>query len=295
MNAAKAILMGARPNTLLLGLGPVVLGSIYGGKLSESGVSPWLFAASVFLVMSMQAAANLVNDVKDALSGVDNQKTRLGPKRVVASGFASADLIRNAYRILFVLALLVGSALVIYVGWSALAVACLCCLFAYMYTGGPFPLSHLGLGELVAWLFFGPVAVAGSSFLQQAQWTKEALLLGFGHGFIAAAVMAINNFRDRPEDVKQGKKTLATRLPEVYARWLPELFIIASLLCFAFYCWNAQGNLLVQAAILILLTLPMFLKMPGLLEAGGIKLNSALKMTTIWSAAYTSGLLVCIW
>ena len=67
---------------------------------------------------------------------------------------------------------------------------------AYGYTGGPFPLAYLGLGELFVVLFFGLVAVGGSFFVQTGQWDWPAVILGLQVGLLSALLIAINNLRD---------------------------------------------------------------------------------------------------
>jgi 1,4-dihydroxy-2-naphthoate octaprenyltransferase len=66
--------------------------------------------------------------------------------------------------------------------------------------------------------FFGWVAVAGTVFIQTGHWPPEALLLGTQVGLLSAALISINNLRDREEDAGTGKRTLAVRLGDRAAR-----------------------------------------------------------------------------
>ena len=205
MNTWKAILIGVRPPTLLLGISPVLLGTALGFRevLGSGQALSWLndvmFLAAISVVLVLQSPANLVNDVKDAESGVDNEG-RVGPLRVVQAGLLSAEKAKKAYQIMLLMGVVIGCILSVYGGPSMIALALVCALAAYAYTGGPKPLSHLGLGELVALLFFGPVAVLGTAYLQSLSWQWSDLIWSLGPGFLAAAVMAINNLRDRRGD-----------------------------------------------------------------------------------------------
>lgn len=299
-NHWRGLLLAIRPPTLLVGISPVLVGSAYGYMINrQQGETSWwqagMFLLALLLVIAMQSAANLVNDLKDAETGIDQATTRLGPQRVVSSGILSAQFVRRSYQILFALVLLCCLILVFYGGWTVVALGALCCLFAYLYTGGPWPLSHIGAGELVALLFFGPVAVAGSAYLQLRDWHFASLILGLGPGCIAATVMAINNYRDRQGDLLAGKKTLATRLSESAARRLPWIFLCGSLGIFFIFSllW---GRSLWFSILLFLLVAAAARRMirPFIVPDAG-RLNLALKKTTIWDILYAVGLIGAIW
>lgn len=290
MSPLKALLIAVRPPTLLVGLGPVLIGLSLGiAKWHELAVTPargiWSGIAAVFLVLLLQAAANLVNDAKDAAKGVDNEK-RLGPLRVVQSGLLSMELVRMSYRLCFSLAALIVFALY----WSQQdllipAVAAGCALAAYAYTAGPFPLAYFALGELVACIFFGPVAVMGTFYLLTGQLLWETAAWGLGSGFIAAAIMAINNFRDRASDQLAGKRTIANLLGGESGRNLPLLLVLCSLGVLLNY--GIQHNKIIIAVPWTLLGL-MFIRrriIPRLVGEGPL-LNQALKFTALFNFFY---------
>jgi 1,4-dihydroxy-2-naphthoate octaprenyltransferase len=116
---------------------------------------------------------------------------------------------------------------------------------AYGYTGGPFPLAYLGLGELFVILFFGLVAVMGTVFIQTGEWTGQAALLGLVVGGLSALLITINNLRDVEEDAKTGKKTLAVRLGWKLARLavIDELLLVLVPLFFLLRVLGLGGGL----------------------------------------------------
>ena len=286
------ILKACRPPTLLLGFTPVLVGSSYGIFQQQQsdmiiGWQNWLsLAGCLLLVFCLQSAANLINDLKDAESGVDSAETRLGPQRYVSSGLLAPGLVRMSYRLLLLLGLVTGVGLALIGGWIAVGLAAICVVFAYAYTAGPWPLSHYGLGELVAFIFFGPVAVGGCYFLQTGHWTSAALSLGAGPGFLAAAVMAINNFRDRENDYLSGKKTIATRLPVQAAQRLPWIFILAAIIIIGLLSALALDY---TRAILVALSLVILahIQIKPWLKNSAPQLNQALKQTTKFSFLYS--------
>lgn len=225
----RGLVIAARPATLLASLGPVLVGTAIGmksaGTVTISGVAT--FFATALAAALMQAGANLVNDVKDFERGVDDDQ-RVGPPRMTQSGLVSATDVRYAYRWVFAAALVIGVLLALKAGPLIFVLGAASVTVAYMYTAGPFPLSYHGLGEVAALVFFGPVAVAGSAYLQFSTWDWRACEWGFGPGLIAASMMAINNYRDRATDSKAGKRTLALLVGEELARRLPFMALVAA-------------------------------------------------------------------
>lgn len=230
---ALSILMAIRPKTLFLGLCPVMLGTALAfAHLQHISWRHVGFAlVTVLIVVLLQAAANLVNDVKDFERGVDDD-ARVGPARAVAEGLLSPSFIKNLYRGAFAIALVLSAALAFAVDIRLIGVGIACAVAAYAYTGGPFPLAYYGLGELLAFAFFGPVAVASCYYLYHLDVPATVWAYSGLTGIIAAAVMAINNYRDRHTDKATGKTTFATLLPEAVSLKIVQGLIIAPVVIF---------------------------------------------------------------
>ena len=81
-----------------------------------------------------------------------------------------------------------------------------------LYTGGPRPYGYAGLGEVFVFLFFGLVAVNGSYYVQLEQLDALPLGLSIAVGFLATAILVVNNVRDLETDRRAGKMTLAVRM-----------------------------------------------------------------------------------
>lgn len=222
----KYWILAIRPKTLLAGIAPVLLGLAI--AYYETGIIT-ITTAIITLVTTLflQIASNLANDYLDAHRGVDS-KSRLGPTRVTSSGLISSDKVRNALITTLILALITGSYLMWVGGIPIVLIGILSLYFAYGYTGGPFPLSYNGLGEIAAYLFFGVIAVSGTTYLQTHSFSKLSVILGSGPGFISAAILAINNLRDYRSDNEANKRTLAVRFGTNFQRLMTLSFILAS-------------------------------------------------------------------
>ena len=118
--------------------------------------------------------------------------------------------------------------LAITTAWWLVAVGVLCILAAWFYTGGKRPYGYLGLGELMVFVFFGLVAVIGTTYVQTSSFDLPALYAGVGIGALACALLVVNNLRDIPTDREVGKHTLAVVLGAERTRALYALLTLAA-------------------------------------------------------------------
>lgn len=212
----KNWLQAIRPKTLFASLSPVLLGLSI-AYIEQSRLNILIAILTAISAQLMQIASNLANDYLDSSQGIDTDK-RLGPTRVTHAGLISASSMKRALIIVMALAFMMGTYLMWIGGPIIMLIGLLSLYFAYGYTGGPFPLSYNGLGEVAAFLFFGVIAVTGTAYLQTHQFSKLAFIISFGPGFISATILAINNLRDIETDRETKKRTLAVRFGEAFQR-----------------------------------------------------------------------------
>ncbi|MCR9205659.1 MAG: 1,4-dihydroxy-2-naphthoate octaprenyltransferase [Halobacteriovoraceae bacterium] len=230
----KPWILAARPKTLPAGAGPVFLGLALAFKISGY-LNPLIAILTFLCALLLQISSNLINDYYDGVRGLDDEN-RLGPPRAVALGLLTPQQVKRGFQITLLTSFLLGLYLMYIGGPVIITIGLLSLFFSWAYTGGPFPLSHLGLGEVFAFLFFGPVAVYGTWFLQllpihplsPENQLPLVLMYGASVGFISAALMGVNNLRDRFGDSQKGKKTLATFLGGQATRKLIVLFLLIS-------------------------------------------------------------------
>jgi 1,4-dihydroxy-2-naphthoate octaprenyltransferase len=214
--ALHAWLLAVRPRTLTIAVGPVLVGTAAGS--AEAGrFDPAAMAVAMIAAVLIQAGTNLQNDVGDCLRGADGAD-RIGPPRVTSLGWLSAAQVERAAAIAFGLAIALGSYLVRLGGWPVLAAGVASIAAGIAYTRGPRPIAYTGLGESFVFVFFGLVAVCGSYYLQAGSLGPSAILAGAMIGLLAAAVLAVNNYRDIESDRRAGKHTLAACLGGGFAR-----------------------------------------------------------------------------
>jgi 1,4-dihydroxy-2-naphthoate octaprenyltransferase len=244
-------LAAIRPKTLGASVGPVLVGI---AVAIGDGAFRWPAAAAALAGgVLLQVLANLVNDLEDFRRGADDER-RSGPLRVCAAGWVSPEAMRSAIAACLGLFLVPAAYLAWVGGWVFVAIAATCVLFAFLYTAGPRPLAYLGLGDPAAFLFFGPVAAAGTYAAQAGAVTPVAWVASLMPGFLATALIAVNNLRDREGDARAGKRTVAVRIGdrpariEIVACLVAAAAVPAGLAAFA----SRPGALLATLAALVL-------------------------------------------
>lgn len=222
---AKLWIAGARPRTLPAAVVPVVVGGAC--ALESDDQVWWRIVLALVVSLALQVGVNYANDYSDGVKGTDEK--RVGPLRLVGSGFASPSAVKRAAFIALGVAGIAGLVLAATTSWWLLLVGATAMAAAWTYTGGPKPYGYIGLGELFVFIFFGVVATIGSTFVVIEDVTATSVIASVAVGLFACALLVINNLRDIPGDTVAGKKTLAVRLGDKRTRVLfyAELLLAA--------------------------------------------------------------------
>lgn len=223
----KIWLMAFRPKTLMAAISPVVVGTVlaYVHGIHHFPSAGW----ALFGALMIQIGTNLANDYFDFKKGADNED-RLGPTRVTQAGLVSPLGMKVAMVLVFGLAALAAVMLVMRAGWPIVIIGVVSIISGIFYTAGKKSLAYLGLGDIFVLIFFGPVATAGTYYVQSLELNMAAIVAGLGPGFISVAILAVNNLRDVDTDVRVKKKTLAVRFGKVFAMGEYLVAIIAGCL-----------------------------------------------------------------
>jgi len=217
MATAGEWLEGARPRTLPAAISPVLAGSAVAWYYAGFRWELALLAAVVAL--ALQVGVNYANDYSDGIRGTDD--ARVGPVRLVGSGAATPRAVKRAAFVAMGVGAAAGLAIVVITGyWWLLAVGAAALLAGWFYTGGPRPYGYLGLGEVFVFVFFGLVAVAGTTYIQLGGVPAAGWWAAVAIGALACTLLVANNLRDLAGDLEAGKRTLATRLGDRGTRWL---------------------------------------------------------------------------
>jgi 1,4-dihydroxy-2-naphthoate octaprenyltransferase len=276
---------GARLRTLPLGIAPVILGTGAAHILDDNGWH-WVRALLALAVaVSLQIGVNYANDYSDGIRGTDNH--RVGPARLTGSGAAKPRTVLIVALSFFALAAVAGLLLVILTGFYWLLIVGAAAIVAgYFYTGGKRPYGYNALGEVFVFVFFGLVATAGTTYVQEGTVNTESWLSGVAIGFIACAVLMVNNIRDITQDRQAGKRTLAVVLGDRAARIVFVVFLLLPYVILGFFAVFYPNSYLVFFSLLLALptaAIALFAKTPQ-------ELILALKLASLLALVYALGL-----
>jgi len=212
-----------RLRTLPLALSATILGSFLG---YAEGKFRWgVFIFGTLTTLFLQILSNLANDYGDARKGTDDEH-RVGPLRVTQSGLVSQGSMRIMIIIFVILSLISGSLLI----WSGLRggnlllyavffVLGFSAIFAAIkYTIGKRPYGYVGLGDIMVFIYFGILGVAGTYFLHTQSFHPSILLPASSIGLLSVGVLNLNNIRDHENDAVNGKFTLVVRMGVPWAK-----------------------------------------------------------------------------
>jgi len=224
-NTTNPWILAARPKTLPAAVAPVCVGTALAASHGRLAVGPALAALSGALLL--QIGVNLANDYFDFVRHIDTAD-RIGPVRVTQSGLVPPHRVRQAMGSVLGCAALVGIYLISVGGWPIAIIGIASILSALAYSGGPYPLASHGLGDIFVFIFFGPVAVCGTYYVQAQNLHPASIWLSVPVGLLITAIIVVNNLRDIDTDQKAGKRTLAVRIGPARSMTLYAVLVLAA-------------------------------------------------------------------
>lgn len=214
-----------RPRTLFSGLSSVLVALFYAASL---GALDWVKAVLLIVVaISAQIGSNIANDLIDYRKGADTQE-RTGPLRPLSKGLLTEREVRCALYLSLLFLVGAGVALVALSSWWLILVGVFVVLGIFAYSGGPYPLSYHGLGDVAVLVFFGWVPTVTSFYILRGTVMDLTLWhLATAIGLASVNILVVNNYRDVEEDRKVGKRTLIVRMGRDFA---PRFYLTLGLL-----------------------------------------------------------------
>lgn len=218
-----------RLRTLPLASSSVIMGSFLA---VYDGVYKWsVIILSLLTTLLLQILSNLANDYGDSLKGTDNMN-RVGPMRTVQSGEISLSRMRFAVIFFAFLSFISGTLLLYYafesINWEViifLIVGIGAIAAAIKYTVGNRAYGYAGYGDFFVFLFFGIAGVLGTYYLNTLSFRWDILLPAMAVGFFSMGVLNLNNMRDIENDLKSGKRTVASKFGFRRAKLYHEVLI----------------------------------------------------------------------
>lgn len=173
-------------------------------KIVHAGIFSTFLTAAIFIL----AWTNLSNDVFDSETGIDKNK----PHSLV-------NLTGNKLLIFWLgnLFLALGLLGIIAISWwqqdlTVIGIVLLCCVLGYSYQGPPFRLGYQGLGEIICFICFGPMAVSAAYYSQTQTWSPINLAASIVVGIATSLILFCSHFHQVKDDLTAGKRSPIVRL-----------------------------------------------------------------------------------
>ncbi len=274
---------GARLRTLPAAIAPVAVGT--GAAAFDDGAIWWKALLALGVSLALQVGVNYANDYSDGIKGTDED--RVGPLRLVGSGLVAPARVKAAAFAFLGLGALFGLALAATSSWWLVLVGAVAILAAWGYTGGSRPYGYRALGEVSVFVFFGLVAVLGTTFTQLGGINGVSVAGAIGVGSLACAILVANNLRDIPTDSATGKRTLAVVMGDARTRLFYVVLMVVAFVLVVAWCVTQT-----PWAVLALIGLPPALRATAVVRGGGAgpQLIPVLKDTGVAELLYAIGL-----
>ncbi|XGB41841.1 MAG: 2-carboxy-1,4-naphthoquinone phytyltransferase [Nodosilinea sp. LVE1205-7] len=227
--APRLWLAAVKPPMYSVAIMPIVIGTIvaYGDTRHFNQSIFYSFLLAAILILAWE---NLSNDLFDSATGIDVNKAH-----------SVVNLTRN-HRLVFALAngcLILGLMAILTICLTqqdptVLGLIGLCCLLGYLYQGPPFRLGYQGLGEILCFLSFGPLALGAAYYSQTQTWSWGSQLAGGIVGLTTSLVLFCSHFHQVQDDQAAGKRSpivrLGTRRSAQLVPWICALVFALTLL-----------------------------------------------------------------
>jgi len=255
---------------------------------------------TLFTAFLLQILSNLANDYGDAVSGVDSEK-RDGPDRMVQSGRISKEAMGKAVLLFAFLSLLAGSFLLyitfpsdFYTALVFLLLGLIAIAASIKYTVGENPYGYAGFGDLFVFVFFGPVLIFGTYYLQSQTLDWLVLLPASSIGLLSIGVLNVNNIRDIESDKESGKNSIPVRIGRKKAVLYHTVLLTGAILLALVY--TSQSYLDLFQLIFLIALLPLVKNIRAVATKSSKELDPYLKQmaisTLLFSLLFSIGLVL---
>ena len=226
----KLAIQLASPHTWIASIGPVLFGILF-CKLERYPLSFWKSILLIFTCIFMQSSVNTFNDYVDYIKGNDSEKDYVEE--------SDAVLIYNSINpkqalILGIIHLILGAVLGIIAciqsGFLPLGIGCIGGIVVLLYSGGPFPISYLPIGEIISGFVMGILIPLGVAAVSDGKLHNEIFLYALPLMIGIALIMMTNNGCDIEKDLRAKRHTLAVLLGRKNTKNLYHILIVIWLL-----------------------------------------------------------------
>jgi 1,4-dihydroxy-2-naphthoate octaprenyltransferase len=173
-------------------------------KIIHAGIFATFLISAILIV----AWINLSNDVFDSETGIDENKAH-----------SLVNLTGNKSLIFWLgnLFLALGILGILAIAWlqrdlTVIGIIIVCCFLGYTYQGPPFRLGYQGLGEIICFICFGPLAIAAAYYSQTQTFSLSSIAVSVIVGITTSLILFCSHFHQVADDIAAGKRSPIVKL-----------------------------------------------------------------------------------
>ena len=268
----------ARPFSFTASTVPIAVGA---ALAAVEGLFDWtLFLVSLVAGVLLHIGTNVTNEIYDVRKGVDTIVSPRASHAIVKGRITD----REAYVLAvasFAVAFALGLYLVSVRGWPVVALGLAGLIGGYTYTAPPFQYKFSPYGIPLVFMLMGPLMVVGSFYVITGAVDWSALAISIPVGFLVAAILHGNEWRDISEDARAGARTFSVRMGRQAAHWLYIALVVGAYIALT---GAVLANLLPTWTLLAILSLPLLVRQIRSAEFGASGQQRAIAMIDLQTA-----------
>src|SRR6185437_5379301 len=180
------------------------------------------------------------------------------------SGAVSSRLLVTGLVVLVAIAVAIGAYFIALRGMPAVWLTIAGALLLWAYDAAPRALKELGLGEIAAFVVWGPLMVAGGYYVIAGRFSGAALVASIPYGLGVMSILVGKHIDQREFDERKHQRTLPVVLGEASARTFNRGAVI---LMYVVIAAGVITRMLTPFALIVLLAAPRALRAVRVMSA----------------------------
>jgi 1,4-dihydroxy-2-naphthoate octaprenyltransferase len=222
LDPVTRFLYAARSVILVISAQSAVMAGLLAATDRRFEVLPFVLVLLGYVVL--HAISNLSNDYFGYRRGhdTDDSPRRRYTLHPIASGAVTPRLLASGLVVLGVVALAIAAYFVALRGWPAVWLAVAGFALLYAYDAAPRALKELGLGEVAAFVVWGPLMIGGGYYVITGHWSGAAFAAAVPPGLGVMSILVGKHIDQRGFDSAHHQRTLPVVLGERTTRRLNQ-------------------------------------------------------------------------
>lgn len=261
---------------------PVLVGSFLAWLEMESGFNWGIFIMALFAGVIYHAATNLISDYFDFIKGVDTKET-YGSSKILPFGLMKPGQILRGSIVLWIIGIALGLWLVYLRGLPILILGIVGFIGGVFYTADPVGMKYRGLGEPWVFLMMGPLMVLGGYMAQGLPFGWHVVWVSLPVGFLVAAILQANDFRDIEDDSRAGFKTASITGGKTFGALFYYFLLVGSYISVVVMI---LADVISPWSLIVFITVPIALKLMKVVNPRLSKTDPALATADVQTAQF---------